>query len=159
MMKRKQLALLAAGFLTFGNVVHAADGFEVGNGQGFGTFYGYLGFAFPELNGLYGKRPDKLQPSKTRLRKKTYKEVRYDSFRELRLAHEPKGFESIRADNLDAMEREGLGHGEGRCAFEIRFLDASQSLVHADYEAFPTCTIEQAMTAVKDSLESANLIQ
>ena len=134
------------------------NGFEVGNAQGlFGL--GSLSF-LPAWNGMYGKLTDKQNDaSKTRLRMRTFQKVRYDAFRELRRVLEPKGWESIRADGLDAMEREGFGHGEGRCIFEVRFLNDGQELVAADYEAVPRCTIEQAMKAIEDSLRAESLIR
>jgi hypothetical protein len=138
------------------------DGFEVGNAWElfhFGT--GSTGSLMtPSLNGIYGKFSEKpTTRSKTRLRMRTFNEVRYEAFRELRFDLEPRGFESVRASGLDAMEREGMGHGEGRCSFEIRFLNASQALVAADYEAVPNCTLEQAMRAVQDSLETVSLLE
>jgi hypothetical protein len=135
------------------------DGFEVGNAWELFHF-GTGSLMTPSLNGLYGKFSEKpTTTSKTRLRMRTFNEVRYDAFRELRFALEPRGFESVRANGLDAMEREGIGHGEGRCSFEIRFLNASQALVAADYEAVPNCTLEQAMRAVQDSLETVSLLE
>lgn len=134
------------------------NGFEVGNAQG---FFGLGGISLmPAWNGLYGKMTEKqADTSKTRLRMRTFQKVRYDAFRELRRVLEPKGWESIRADGLDAMEREGFGHGEGRCIFEVRFLNDDQELVAADYEAVPRCTIEQAMKAIEDSLRAESLIR
>jgi hypothetical protein len=136
------------------------DGFEVGNAWELFHF-GTGSSMSPSLNGIYGKFSEKptTTTSKTRLRMRTFNEVRYDAFRELRFALEPRGFESVRASGLDAMEREGMGHGEGRCSFEIRFLNASQALVAADYEAVPNCTLEQAMRAVQDSLETVSLLE
>ena len=153
------VGLLAAAFLTTGSSA-AADGFEVGNAVELFSF-GPSGPLLPSLNGLYGRFSEKptANSSKTRLRMRTFNEVRYDAFRELRFALEPRGFESVRADGLDAMEREGMGHGEGRCSFEIRFLNPSLALVAADYEAVPNCTLEQAMRAVHDSLQSLSLIE
>lgn len=156
-------AWVIAGLLASTTAVSADFGFEVGNAQGNnqGSFFGLgnLGF-FPGWNHLYGRLSDKpSDTSKTRLSMKTYKKVRYEAFRELRRVLEPKGWESIRADDLDAMEREGFGHGEGRCNLEIRFLNSEQSLVAADYEAVPDCTIEQAMKAVKDSLRAESLLE
>lgn len=151
--------LVVSGLIVTGSTAPAGDnGFEVGNAQGFFSFGG-VNF-LPHWNGLYGKQNDKpAAASKSKLRMKTYKDVRYDAFRELRRVLEPKGWESIRADGLDAMEREGFGHGEGRCNFEIRFLNSASALVTADYEAVPDCTLEQAMTAVQDSLRSLTLIE
>ena len=158
------VTLFAAGVLSLGSVSStAADnfGFEVGNGQFFGMATTQW---LPALNGLYGRLAEKPKTSPT-LSVKTYKEVVYDAFRELRRALEPRGFESIRAEggspteDLDAMEREGFGHGEGRCSREIRFLNGKKELVTADYVAVPDCSLEQAMRALQDHLQSEQLIK
>jgi len=148
--------------LSFSSAAAATDvvGFEIGNGQFFGPG-GTFSWIPPTLNGLYGKYYDKQSAgSRTRFKMRTFSDVTYEAFRDLRRQLEPKGWESIQDDHgLDAMEREGFGHGEGRCVFEIRFLNKKQALVSAEYEAVPDCTIEHAMSAVHDSLQSLNWIK
>ncbi len=163
--RRHFAPLFIAGLLAMGSVSTAAaadiNGFEVGNGQLFGVPAGHW---LPALNGLYGRLSENTKTSPT-LNVRTFKEVVYGAFRDLRRVLEPKGFESVRAEggsaseNLDAMEREGFGHGEGRCSFEMRFLNAKKELVTADYVAVPDCTLEQAMHALQDHLQSEQLIR